>query len=297
MARPDRHRPDRRRALGVAAGTLLAAALPHGRAQQAGELRIGLTPVFLDDQVAFLNEWREYLGAKLGRPLAFVQRGSYREVVDLLRQGSLEFAWVCGFPFVRYRREMRLAAVPLFRGRPLYQSYLIVQSRDQSSRSLADLRGKVFAYSDPDSNSGYLYPQYVLLQSGEKPAGFFRRSFFTWGHRKVVEAVAAGLAQAGAVDGYVWETLNLTHPDLTAQTRIIQRSPEFGFPPVVARADLPEAVQQALRGVLLAMAADAAGAALLRRLNLDGFAAADMGLFDGIAGMMRFVEANLAPTP
>ena len=192
---------------------------------------------------------------------------------------------------------MKLAAVPLFRGKPLYQSYLIVPVKDRTARSLADLRGTVFAYSDPDSNSGYLYPQYLLLQGGEKPASFFRRSFFTWGHRKVVESVAAGLAQAGAVDGYVWETLSLTHPDLTSQTRVIQRSPVFGFPPVVARADLPEAGIEALRGVLLAMPADAAGMALLRRLNLDGFAAADPGLFDGIAGMMRVVEASLAPAP
>lgn len=297
MARPDRHRPDRRRALRLGAGALLAASVSTGRAGEARELRIGLTPVFLDDQVAFLNEWRAYLGARIGRPVAFVQRGSYREVVDLLRQGSLEFAWLCGYPFVRYRRQMRLATVPLFRGKPLYQSYLIVPAKDPVTRSLVDLRGKVFAYSDPDSNSGYLYPQFLLLRSGEKPATFFRRSFFTWGHRKVVEAVAAGLAQAGAVDGYVWETLNLTHPALTAQTRIIQRSPDFGFPPVVARADLPEAGVEALRGVLLAMPADAAGVALLRRLNLDGFAPADPALFDGIAEMMRVVEASLAPAP
>ena len=81
MIRPDEPRPSRRRALRLAAGALLAAALPRSRAQQAVELRIGLTPVFLDDQVAFLNEWREYLATRLGRPVAFVQRGSYREVV------------------------------------------------------------------------------------------------------------------------------------------------------------------------------------------------------------------------
>ena len=297
MIRSTEFDQDRRRVFRLAAGSILAVATGRARAEDADGLRIGLTPVFLDDQVAFLNEWRAYLGARIGRPVAFVQRGSYREVVDLLRQGSLEFAWLCGYPFVRYRRQMRLATVPLFRGKPLYQSYLIVPAKDPVTRSLVDLRGKVFAYSDPDSNSGYLYPQFLLLRSGEKPATFFRRSFFTWGHRKVVEAVAAGLAQAGAVDGYVWETLNLTHPALTAQTRIIQRSPDFGFPPVVARADLPEAGVEALRGVLLAMPADAAGVALLRRLNLDGFAPADPALFDGIAEMMRVVETSLAPAP
>jgi phosphonate transport system substrate-binding protein len=186
-------------------------------------VRIGLTPVFLDDQVSFLSQWRAWLEDRLGRSVSFVQRGNYREVVDLLRNGKIDFAWLCGYPYVRYRRELKLVAVPLWRGRPLYQSYLIVPADDNRSRTLADLKGRIFAYSDPDSNSGYLYPRYLLTTRGENPASFFSRTFFTWAHRKVVEVVGAALANGGAVDGYVWEALAASHPQLTAATRIIER--------------------------------------------------------------------------
>lgn len=252
---------------------------------EAAPVRIGLTPVFLDDQASFLEAWRLYLTQRLQRPVVFVQRGSYREIVELLIQDQIEAAWLCGFPFVRNERRLRLLAVPLFQGKPLYRSYLIVPAGDLRSESLLDLRGKVFAYSDPDSNSGFLYTQHALAQWGERSDRFFARTFFTWAHRKVVEAVAVELAQGGAVDGYVWETLKRFNPSMTAKTRLLEQSPEFGFPPFVTRASLPEADFAALRQVLVAMGGDAEGRGLLSQLNLEGFVPGERALFDGIAQM------------
>lgn len=271
---------------------LCAAGLAHARGAAAEPpLRIGLTPVFLDDQVAFLNVWRSYLERQLNRQVRFVQRGSYRGIVELLMQGELDFAWLCGYPFVRYRDHLQLLAVPLYHGKPLYQSYLIVPAADTVTRSILDLRGKVFAYSDPDSNSGYLFTQYSLRRLKEAPASFFGKTFFTWAHRKVVDAVAVGLAQGGAVDGYVWDTLALSHPGLTGRTRIVERSPEFGFPPFVARASVAGEGFRAMQSVLSRMPHDADGAALLKRLNLDGFEAGTPALFDGVEAMFRAVGA------
>lgn len=271
---------------------LTMAALPvlpvHGG--NGGTLRIGLTPVFLDDQMNFLTRWRIWLERRLKRPVVFVQRGNYRDVLDLVRGGKIDFSWICGYPYVRYRHELDLVAVPLWRGRPYYQSYIIVPADDRKSTVLTDLRGKIFCYSDPDSNSGHLYPQYRLATLGENPTTFFSRHFFTWGHRKVVEAVGVGLANGGAVDGYVWETLAELHPELTSNTRVIERSPEFGHPPFVARPDMPTAELQRFRAVLLAMAADAEGAELLHLLRLDGFIAGQPSLFAEIARMAARVR-------
>lgn len=268
---------------------LALAALPAWPASAANGdgavVRIGLTPVFLDDQVSFLGKWRVWLEQKLGRSVVFVQRGNYREIVDLLRQGKIDFAWLCGYPYIRHRHEFRLVAVPLWRGQPLYQSYLIVPTDDKRTTNIGELRGKVFAFSDPDSNSGYLYPQYVLTMQGEKPSAFFSRTFFTWAHRKVVEAVGVGLADGGAVDGYVWDTLAEVRPDLTAATRIIDRSPMLGYPPFVARSDISAKELELFRQVLLGMEDDPQGSELLGRLRLDGFTAGQPDLFDGIAQM------------
>ncbi len=250
--------------------------------EQVATLRIGLTPVFLDNKLSILRIWQRYLETRLQRRVEFVQRQTYREITDLLLAGDINSAWICGFPFVRYANQFTLLAVPLYRGQPLYQSYLIVPATDGSTRDIADLQDKVFAYSDPDSNSGYLVPRVGLQRMGYDPDTFFARTFFAWAHYDVVIAVAEGVAQGGAVDGYVWDTLRQLHPEITQRTRIVNKSRKFGFPPLVVNKTLPDEDVRLLRHVMLRMKDEPDGVLLLRELNLDGFVSATPELYEGI---------------
>jgi len=250
-------------------------------------LRIGLTPTFPNDQYRALEEWRRYLEQRLQRKVEFIRRDSYIEAMDLLRLQKVDFAWICDYPFVFFKDQVRLLAVPLYHGRPYYQSYLIVPAQDSQTTSIAQLKNRVFAYADPYSNTGYLTPRFELQQLGESPAHFFSKTFFTWGHRKTVEAVAAGLAQGGAVSSHVWDTLAKVKPELTAATRIVSKSPEYGFPPFVARATISDAEFNAMQRALLAMSQDEFGRRLLGGLNLDGFVAGDPHFYDRVDQMIR----------
>jgi phosphonate transport system substrate-binding protein len=275
----------------LVSGILLALTLLSGPAAAgAHPLRIGVTPVFLDDQTSFLRDWQNYLEQRLQRPVTFVQRASYREVIELTLEGEVDLAWVCGYPYVSLREQLLLVAVPLFRKEPLYQSYLIVPASDRTTGGILDLRDKIFAYSDPDSNSGFLVPRHAIREDGQDPDAFFKRTFFAWAHRNVVEAVAARIADAGAVDGYVWETLAELNPQLTEQTRVVAKSERFGFPPIVAGLEASPADVQNVQAVLLGMHEDPQGTELLRRLNLDGFVAGDDRLFEGIAAMANRLD-------
>lgn len=261
-------------------------------AAAADPIHIGTTPVFLDDQATFLSAWQRYMERRLGRPVRFVQRGSYREITDLVREDRLDFAWMCSPPYLRNRDRMVLAAVPLHLGKPLYQSYLIVPAGDRTTKGFADLKGKVYAFSDPDSNSGWLAPQAAMRHQHIDPASQFKRTFFTWAHKKVVEAVAAGLAQGGSVDGYVWETLEVLHPELTAKTRVAWKSPWYGFPPIIARRSILPADLARMQDLLIGMKDDPEGRRLLKQLNLDGFERGSERLFDGVEKNLKFVEGR-----
>lgn len=250
-------------------------------------LTFGMTPVILDEQAEFLKQWRQYLETRLRRPVRMVQRGSYREILVLLAEAKLDCAWLCGYPYVRMKDRLDLVAVPIHAGRPLYRSYLIVPAEDRATHGIVDLRGKVFAFSDPDSNSGWLTPQVELKRAGIDSSTFFKKSFHTWSHRRVIEACASGLAQGGAVDGYIWDTLARLHPELTGATRVAWRSPEYGFPPIVARRGIDNT--DVLRRALLEMARTPPGQALLARLNLDGFSPGDAGLYDGIEANWHYL--------
>ncbi len=283
----------RRTFLGLLGGLAVAPGVIAGGGRS---LRIGLTPVILDDRVGFLNRWARWIESQLGQPVQFVQRAKYQEIMELLERDRLDAAWICGYPYVRYIDTLTLLAVPVYQGKPLYRSYLITQRHAEEVKRLEDLQDKVFAFSDPLSNSGYLYPVYRLHQRfphQKQPQNhLFRRTFFTWGHRHVIEAVASGLADGGAVDGYVWDQLQRLHPELTSQTRVFEKSPEFGFPPLVTRKDADPARREALGRLLGRMHENPEGGALLASLGLDRFTFRTARLYAGIALMARSVDAR-----
>ncbi|MHB1592141.1 MAG: substrate-binding domain-containing protein [Sulfuricella sp.] len=261
---------------------LLVAGISHATDKP---LRIGFTPALLNDQYALLVMWRDYLQRSMKRPVEFVQRDSYRETMDLLQQHKLDFAWVCDYPYVLMGDKVRLLAVPVSHGKPVYRAYLIVSAKDTHTHSIEDLKGAVFAYADPLSNTGHLVPRFDIKQAGYDPGTFFRRTFFTWSHRKAIEAVASGLAQGAAVDSYVWESLAKVSPGLTAKTRVVKQSETFGFPPFVANSSVSQADFDAMRAALLDMSKNSAGQALLAKLNLDGFIAGSPDLYKSVAHM------------
>ena len=279
-----------RRAVLAAITGLVAPPLRPARADRP--IYFGLTPVFLDSDIELLAALQDYLSKRLGQPVTLVKRRTYQEITAMLLSEQLDAAWICGFPLVQHVDQLALMAVPVWQGQPLYRSYLIAGA-DDPVQSIVDLRGSVHAFSDPDSNSGYLVTRHLLTTMHERPDSFFSRYFFTYGHRDVIRAVAAGLAQSGSVDGYVWEVVREIEPRLTDGTRIVRRSELLGFPPVACNAQLRDKpTVKAIADALVTMDGDERGRQLLRTLRLDRFVTGSLGLFDGIAEKYREVQAQ-----
>lgn len=275
----------RRGFLGLTCAAIASPALVRA----TGPIRLGLTPVFLDNDAEVIARLREAISAGTGRAIDLVQRRTYQEVTGLLLEGGVEAAWLCGFPFLQHEAALSLLGVPVWQGAPLYRSYLIVGT-DDTAEELADLEGGTHAFSDPDSNSGWLVTASDLARMIQRPETFFQRTLFTYGHRNVVRAVAGGLTRSGSVDGYVWEALAQVEPDLTLRTKVIARSEMLGFPPFVARRErMEDETILALRSALLALANTPSGKAALELLQLDGIVPGDLALFDGIRRRMQDV--------
>lgn len=272
------------------AASVLGLSARFARSQRELPIQFGLTPVFLTSDLDLLGNLAAYLGKALNREVQLVSRRTYQEITALLVSGQLDAAWICGYPFVQYRSQLDLLAVPVWRGQPLYSSYVIVPA-SRSAESFDELAGDVHAFSDPDSNSGYLVTRSLLAGRGTSPETFFKRFFYTYGHRNVVRAVAAGLAQSGSVDGYVWEVLQEVEPELTKRTRVIGRSELLGFPPIASRKSRSGSrTSLDLAQAFLRMTDDDSGQRVLSALRLDGFTAGDASLFDGIASKVEDVR-------
>lgn len=277
----------------VLAGFAAAALFwPTNSASAAEPVSIGLNPLFLDSDIELLSLLQTYLAERLGRPIQLLKRRTYQEITAMLLSGQLDAAWVCDDPYVQHEDQFELLAVPLYRHEPLYQTYVIV-SEGSKAQSFDDIRGTIHAFSDPDSTSGFLVTRHLLALRHLTPAQFFRTFFFTYGHRNVVRAVSSGLAESGSIDGYVWDVMREREPHLINKTRVVYRSEQLGFPPIVGMKSASDAnLGRAISAAFIDMPTNSRGLEILQILELDGFTKADPSLYDGTLQKWLFVKAQ-----
>ncbi|MFO7537097.1 MAG: phosphate/phosphite/phosphonate ABC transporter substrate-binding protein [Chloroflexota bacterium] len=214
----------------------------------------------------------DYLEQELQRPVDLVQRRTYMEVNDLIAQGEIDLAFVCTSAYVTGVRDfdMQLLAAPQVNGDTIYHSLLLVAA-GSPARTMSDLQGKVFAFTDPISHSGRNYPTYLVQQLGHTPDTFFARTFFTYSHDNAIYAVADGVADGAAVDSLIYEFARLRDPDLANRVRIIHRSPPFGIPPVVVGPHVRPQLRADMQRVLMEMANNPQGQSALAAAGIDQF--------------------------
>ena len=214
----------------------------------------------------------EYLSAELNRPVEAIQRRTYMEVNDLIQNGEVDLAFVCTSSYLVGKRDfgMQLMVAPIVHGEATYRAKLIVPA-DSFTKELADLRGNVFAFTDPISFTGRMYPTYLLQQMGETPEKFFKRTFFTYSHDDAIYAVADGLADGASVDALVLDFAISHDPQLVSKIRIIHTSEPFGIPPVVVGPQIRPQLKAQLEEVLLHMHTDPLGLTALQAMDYDRF--------------------------
>ena len=237
----------------------------------------------------------DYLSHQLDRPVELVQRQTYAETNTLIEENAVDIAFVCTSAYIEGhdRFGMELLAAPQVNGSASYQSVLIVPA-SSSAHEMADLEGVVFAFTDPISFSGRVYPTYLVQQLGSTPEDFFARTFFTYNHDNAIRAVANGIADGAAVDSLVYDFAIQRDPELADQVRVIHRSPPFGIPPVVINPNARPQLKAVLQELLLNMSANAEGQAALAALGVEEFVVVNNDRYDSARAVIQAVE-TIAP--
>lgn len=239
----------------------------------------------------YYEELLKLIGTKVGRRVEFTQRKSYAEVNDMVERREVDIAFVCSGAYVLGHEKfgMEILTVPVVDGGKVYYSYIIA-AKAATVASFDDLKGKKFAFTDPDSNTGCLVPRFMLAQRGVKPEVFFSETFYTHSHDNSVKAVATREADGAAVDSLIWEFMNATDPTFTSQTKIVFKSPPYGIPPVVVHPDLDAALKQNLKRLFLTLHTDAATRPLLQRLRIERFEEDGDGMYQTVREMQDWLE-------
>ncbi len=243
--------------------------------QEGNVLRVAVGAMISPEKtIENYQELIEYIGRESGLATRIIQRKTYEEVNELIDRGDVDIAFICTGPYIQGKRDggFEALATPVVRGEPFYQAYLIVH-RDSPHETLSDLSGKVFAFTDPVSNTGAAVPTHWVAGLGETPETFFDRVHYTYSHDNSIMAVAASLVDGASIDGHIWEYYDQTDPENTSRTRIIRRSEPYGSPPLVASARLADSIKNRIRDAILEMHDSDAGAQILENLMIDRFVA------------------------
>jgi phosphonate transport system substrate-binding protein len=246
-----------------------------------------ITPV---DAVKYYQEIIDYVGGRIGQPVQMVHRRTYDEMDRLLERGEVEIAFICSAPYVKDREKfgVELLVAPSVNGRPIYRSYVIVHN-DSPIKTFPELKGKVFAFTDPSSNTGKIYPTYLLKTMGYSPENFFRRFLHSYSHNKSVEMVAKKVADGAAVESLVYEYMRKTGSPYAKQTKVIKRSPPYGIPPVVVTRDIDPVLKKRVKDAFLSMHKTPKGKAILAAMMMDGFVEVADQHYDTIREMDRAI--------
>lgn len=257
-------------------------------------LRVAVAPVISPrESFTLYAGLLDYIARRLDRPVEPVQRRTYGEINELVRYGQADVAFVCDYAYVEGERSfgMQILAAPVVMGKDFYQSNIIVPA-ESDARSIFDLQGKTFAFSDPLSSSGWLFPTHLLRAAGERPELFFKRSIFTYSHDNTVKAVADRLVDGGAVDSLVYDFMIATDPRYGERTRVIQQSPAWGTPPVVVHPGIDPDLRARLSQVFLTMQEDDDGRRALAPLVIDRFVVPDDRAYDDVRRMAALVSSH-----
>ena len=282
---------------------LLAPVLACGRSQTGGRvLRVGFVPAENAQQVAQnAQPIVDILQKKLGVEVQPFVATDYTGVVEALRAGKLDIAFLTPASYVLAKGEanVRVLLKSHRRGSPHYYAAIITHA-DSGIRTLADLSNKSFAFTDPLSTSGHVFPRKMFKEHGIDPTRDFKNVVFSGGHDATVLAVLHRKVDAGATfanfpDGREGAWLQyLKDPREQKKIRAIAYSEPIPADNLVVSEKLDPGLADRIKQIFLDLSEDAGGKKMLRDLyQIDGFFPATDRDYDSVREAFAISGINL----
>lgn len=231
----------------------------------------------------------DYLKKETGMDVVFTPVTDYAAVVEGLASNKIDMAWLGGFTFVQARIRSNGGVVPIVQRAEdeVFTSKFIVPL-DSPAKTLADLKGKTFAFGAPSSTSGSLMPRYFLMQAGINPEKDFKTVAFSGAHDATVAFVAASRAEAGVLNASVWNKLVESKNPNAAKVRVLATTPTYFDYNWTVRAGLDPALQKKLTDAFLKLdPAKPADREIMALQRASKFIPTQSSNYDGIEAAAR----------
>jgi len=240
----------RARTLAALVVAVVASALAPDPARGQAVLNMGLVPgedprVMINDNQALLDHLQKSLRMEV-KPFVATD---YNGVIEALRSKRLDIALLGPFSYVLATTVADVEAFALLETEKQGATYrsVIIARKDHGVRGLKDLAGRTFAFVDPSSTSGHLFPKAGLIKAGYDPDTYFSRVIFSGGHDASAIAVQNGKVDGAAIADALLDVAYSRGMLKQDEVAVVWTSDPIPGAPVAYRRDLPADLKARIR--------------------------------------------------
>jgi phosphonate transport system substrate-binding protein len=258
------------------------------------------TVPFLETQklVTGMKSFGDYINKETGLFVEGDVPTSYVAVVEAMCANKVDVAWVSPLAYLLARQkcgaDMQLTSINS-QGKTTYHGIIIARTASDI-KDLSELKGKRFAWVDPTSTSGYLYPRALLAQKGINPDKDLGQQVAAGSHDKVVIAVMNNQVDAGAIydDARTVKGVVDQFPKVAEETRIVGQTDEIPNDGVAFRKGLPADVTKKVKDALIKLSSTDDGKKVFKdAIGTNGVAPTTDDAYDPVRRAAQVLNLNL----
>ena len=235
----------------VCAAAMLTGSLYAQGTAKPGVLTVGFIPA--EDSRAMVRQSQPILdivAKHTGMKIDAFVGSDYNATIEALRAGHVDVALLGPFSYVLATTvapvEAFAVTVTARSMQPSYKS-IIIAGKDSNINSLADLKGKTYAFVDPGSTSGFMVPSAAFIKAGITPEKDFKQVMYSGGHDATIVAVGSGKVDAGSVADRIYERGCAKGLADCNKLKVVWTSPAIPNDPLLYRKNLSEDLKKKIR--------------------------------------------------
>jgi phosphonate transport system substrate-binding protein len=237
----------------VSAMSISAPAFAANICPAGGTIRFGVEPY---DSNALLtpiyNKIGAEISAKVGCPVQIDITTSYNAEIEAMRAGKLEIGQFGPLGYVLAHKvadAQAVATVADANGKPASYTASIVTWPGSGITTLKQVAGHTFAYSDPASTSGHLFPAYALQTAGINPDKGVQ-PLYAGSHTASFEALINHKVEAGELNSQTIQTAMVQHDYDPKDFVVLWQSKPIPLDPIAVYGKLNPALKTKLTAAL-----------------------------------------------
>ncbi len=255
-------------------------------------LVVGFTPSAETEKIATtVKPLENILSKKLGVKVKSYLATDYTALIEALGSNKVDIAFLPPFGYVlaneKYKSEIILKAIR--NGHAFYRSQFVV--RKGTAKSINDLKGKIWAYPDAASTSGYIFPKAYMIKNGINPDKFFKDRIQTGSHDNAILAVYNKEADLATTFEGAENRLIKEYKDIKDKLEVIAYTDSIPNDGIVIRANLDNQLKEKIKKVFLELNNDEEALKILKEVySWDGLVVANDKDYDVVREVMKLLN-------